>query len=209
MKIIIFGATGKTGRKLLEQALEQGHFVTAFARNPAKLDVKNENLQIVQGDVMNLAAVEQAVQVQEAVMSAIGAPDKSREPVRSEGTQNIIRAMEEANVRRFISISTIGVGDSRETLPFLYKYILVPLFLRHAFADHEIQENYIKQSQLDWTIIRPAALTDDNRTGAYRHGFPVTEKNLKLKISRADVADFMLKQLTDKTYFHKTPGVSY
>ncbi len=209
MKIIIFGATGGTGRKFVEQALEQGHIVTAFARNPAKLDVKNENLQIVQGDVMDSASVERAVQGQDAVLSAIGAPDKSKDPVRSEGTRNIIRAMEQAGIRRFISLSTIGVGDSREMLPFLYKYILVPLFLRHAFADHAIQENYIEQSRLDWTIIRPAALTDGNHTGAYRHGFPVSEKNLKFKISRADVADFMLKQLTDNTYLHKTPGVSY
>ncbi len=209
MKLIIFGATGGTGRKLVEQALEQGHAVTAFARNPAKLDIKHANLQIVQGDVMNSDSVEQAVQGQDAVLSAIGAPDKSKEPVRSEGTQNIIGAMEKAGIRRFISLSTIGIGDSREMLPFYYKYILVPLFLRHAFADHEVQENYIKESRLDWTIVRPAALTDGNRTGAYRQGFPVSEKNLKLKISRADVADFMLKQLTDDTYLHQTPGVSY
>ncbi len=209
MKIIIFGATGGTGRKFAEQALEQGHIVTAFARNPAKLDVKNANLQIVQGDVMDSAAVGQAVQGQDAVLSAIGAPSSSKEPVRSEGTRNIIRSMEKAGIQRFISLSTLGVGDSREMLPFLYKYILVPLFLRHAFADHEIQENYIKGSRLDWTIIRPAALTDGNRTGAYRHGFPISEKNLKLKISRADVADFMLKQLAEAAYVHKTPGVSY
>jgi len=124
----IFGATGGTGRKFVEQALEQGHIVTALVRNSAKLDVKNANLQIVQGDVMDSASVERAVQGQDAVLSAIGAPDSSKELVRSEGTRNIIRAIEKAGIRRFISLSTIGVGDSREMLPFLYKYILFPLF---------------------------------------------------------------------------------
>jgi Putative NADH-flavin reductase len=83
------------------------------------------------------------------------------------------------------------------------------IFLRAAYADHVSQENYVKQSRLDWIIVRPGAFTDGKRTGEYRHGFPGTDKTTKLKISRADVADFMLKQLTDDTYLHKTPGVSY
>lgn len=81
--------------------------------------------------------------------------------------------------------------------------------LRQAYADHVKQENYIKQSHLDWTIVRPGAFIDGNRTNNYRHGFPGTDKTTKLKISRTDVADFMLKQLTDDLYLHKTPGLSY
>jgi putative NADH-flavin reductase len=117
--------------------------------------------------------------------------------------------MEKIGVRRLISLSSHGVGDTREMLPLLYKYVIVPIFLRRAFDDHEVQENYIKQSRLDWTIVRPTALTDGQRTGAYRHGVPVSEKNLKNKISRADVADFMLKQLREDTYLRKTPTISY
>ncbi len=199
MKLLIFGATRGTGHKLIEQALDQGHQVTAFVRDPAKLGIKHANLQIVQGDVMNSAAVEQAVRGQEVVLSAIGAPPSSKDPIRAEGTRNIIRAMEKIGVRRFISLSSHGVGDTRE----------VPIFLRRVFADHEVQEDYIKQSRLDWTIVRPTALTDGQRMGAYRHGVPVTEKNLKNKISRADVADFMLKQLAEDTYLRKTPTISY
>lgn len=207
MKLIIFGSTGSIGRHLVEQALEQGHIVRAFVRNPAKLDIKHTNLKVTQGDVMDFASVENSMQGQEAVLCAIGAGRKGT--VRSEGTRNIIRAMEKAGVRRFICESSLGVGDSRESLNFFWKYIMFGLLLREAYADHEAQEKYVKQSSLDWTIVRPAAFTDGNQTGVYRHGFPADEKGLKLKISRADVADFMLKQLRDDTYLRKTPGLSY
>lgn len=209
MKLLIFGSTGGTGRLLVEQALALGHAVTAFARDPSRLDVGHANLEIVQGDVMDFASVEGAVRGQEAVLSALGAPASQRDSVRSDGTQNIIRAMKGAGVRRFVCMTTLGMGDSRDLLPFHYKYFIVPLVLRHAFADSEIQEDRIKKSHLDWTIVRPAALTDGDRTGAYRHGFPTGEKGLKIKVSRADVADFMLEQLADDTYLRKTPGVSY
>jgi putative NADH-flavin reductase len=209
MKLIIFGATRGVGRSFTEQALAEGHNVTAVVREPSNFELKHNNLQVVKGDVIEFASVERVIKGHEAVISAIGSPPSSTDKVRSEGTQNIIRAMEKNGIRRLISVSSLGVGDSKVMLPFLLKYIIVPLFLRKAFADHEIQEDYIRQSNLDWTIVRPAALTDGARTGIYRHGFPITEKGLKSKISRADVADFMLKQLNDKTSFRKTTGVSY
>jgi putative NADH-flavin reductase len=209
MKLIVFGATRGVGRNFVEQALEAGHNITAVVRTPATFELKHNNLQVVKGDVMDFASVEQVFENHDAVISAIGSPPSSNDKVRSEGTQNIIRAMEKNGIRRLISVSSLGVGDSKVMLPFLLKYIIVPLFLRKAFADHEIQENYIRQSNLDWTIIRPAGLTNGARTGIYRHGFPLTEKGLKSKVSRADVADFMLKHLNGDTYIHKTPGVSY
>ena len=209
MKLIVFGATRGVGRNFTEQALDAGHDVTAVVREPSNFELKHNNLQVVKGDVMDFASVEQVIKDHEAVISAIGSPASSTDKVRSEGTQNIIRAMEKNGIRRLISVSSLGVGDSKVMLPFLLKYIIVPFFLKNAFADHEIQEDYIRQSDLDWTIIRPAGLTNGVRTEVYRHGFPVTEKGLKLKISRADVADFMLKQLNDKIYIHKTPGISY
>jgi len=95
------------------------------------------------------------------------------------------------------------------SLNVFWKIIMFGFLLRRAYADHVSQEDCVKQSQLDWTIVRPAAFTDGDRTGKYRHGFSGTDKALKLKISRADVADFMLKQLTDRTYLYKTPGLSY
>ncbi len=209
MKLLIFGATGSTGRQIVEQAIEQGHTVTAFARNPAKLDVKHTNLKVIQGDVMDFTSVEKAVQGQEAVICVLGAGQKRTGTIRSEGTQQIIRAMEKAGIRRFICQSTLGAGDSWENLNFFWKYIMFGFLLREVFADHQRQENDVKHSHLDWTIVRPGALVDWERTGKYRHGFPGTDKTSKLKISRADVADFILKQLADDAYIHQAPSVSY
>jgi putative NADH-flavin reductase len=209
MKLLIFGSTGGTGRELLKQALAQGHSVTAYARNPAKIDdIKHASLRVVRGDVLDPAIVESAVVGQKAVLSTIGA-GAVRTTLREDGTRNIVEAMEKTGVRRLICQSSLGVGDSRANLPFFTKYIIVSVFLRHAFADHERQEAVVKKSSLDWTLVRPPHLTNGPRTGAYRHGFTTTDTRIKGKISRADVADFMIKQLTDDTYIHQTPGVSY
>jgi putative NADH-flavin reductase len=207
MKLIIFGATGSIGRQLVKQALEQGHTVTAFARDPKKIGIKHNQLQVIQGDVMDAALVERAVQGQEAVLCSLGAGRKGT--IRSEGTRNIIRGMEKAGVRRLICQSTLGVGDSWGNLNVFWKYIMFGLLLRSAYADHVKQESYVRESRVDWTIIRPGAFVDGERTGQYRHGFPGTDKTTALKISRADVADFMLKQLVDGGYLYKTLGLSY
>ena len=207
MKVLIFGATGTVGRELVTQALEKGHAVTAFARNPSKLDISHPNLEIIEGDVTDSALVDRAVLGHDAVLVALGAGTKGQ--VRSTGTRNIIQAMQKDGVRRLICLSTLGVGDSRVHLNFYWKYIMFGLLLRAAFADHVSQEEHVTQSGLDWTIVRPAAYTDGERTGNYRHGFPAAEKALKLKISRADVAEFVLAQLDDNSYVHMTPGVSY
>jgi putative NADH-flavin reductase len=206
MKLIIFGSTGSVGRQLVELALAEGHAVTAFARDPAKLNIKHANLKIVQGDVLDFASVEKAVQGQDAVLSAIGAGAQGT--IRSEGTRHIVRAMESAGIRRFISLSTLGIGDTWKMLPLKYK-VLFSTLLRKAFADHEAQEDCIKKSQLEWTIVRPGEYIAGGRTGKYRHGFPPTGEKFKAQISHADVADFMLKQVTDRTYLGQTPSLSY
>ena len=207
MKVLIFGATGTVGRELVTQALEMSHTVTAFARDPSKLETKHASLEIIEGDVMDSALVDRAVAGHDAVLVALGAGIKGQ--VRSTGTRNIIQAMQKNGVRRLVCVSTLGVGDSRVHLNFYWKYIMFGMLLRGAFADHVSQEGHVIRSGLDWTIVRPAAYTDGVRTGNYRHGFPITAKALKLKISRADVADFVLTQLTDNSYVHMTPGVSY
>lgn len=212
MKLLIFGSTGGTGRHIVEQALEQGHTVTAFVRDPSKLDFIHPNLITIQGDVMNPAAIVPAMHGQDAVLSALGSPANKVGVLRSQGTKNIIDAMESTGVSRFICQTSLGYGDSLKVLnrtPLIFKYMIVPFILRKAFKDHEIQESYVKKSKLDWVIVRPGNLTDAPKTGTYRHGFAATDKNIQVKISRADVADFMLKQLYDQTYVHQTPGVSY
>ena len=207
MKLIIFGSTGSIGRQLVRQGLEHGHLVTAFTRAPSKLDIWHDNLKEVRGDAMNLPSVEKAVQGQDAVLCSLGAGAKGT--VRARGTKNIIRAMERAGVRRFVCQSSLGVGDSWGNLNLFWKYVMFRGFLRQAYADHVSQEDHVRQSDLDWTIVRPAAFTDGARTGEYRHGFPGNDKTTKLKVSRDDVADFMLKQLTHEEYLRKTPGLSY
>ena len=207
MRLIIFGSTGSVGRLLVEQALQDNHQVTAFLRDPAKLPVSHSNLQVIRGDVLDYQSVENAIKNQEVVLCTLGAGSKGN--VRAEGTRNIIRAMENNGVKRLICQSTLGAGNSRGNLNFFWKHIMFGMLLKQAYKDHELQENYVIQSKLDWTIVRPAAFTDGKRTGRYRHGFGPQEKGLTLKISRADVADFILNQVTQNTYRRKTPGQSY
>jgi putative NADH-flavin reductase len=207
MKVIIFGATGRIGGHLVQQALAQGHIVTAFARDPGKVQVTHENLRMAKGDVMDPAAVANAISGQDAVLCSLGSGRKG--VIRSEGTHHIIQGMEKTGVKRLICQTTLGAGDSKGNLNFFWKYIMFGLLLREAYDDHERQEQYVFQSRLNWTIVRPAAFTDGPKTGVYRHGFSAKEKNITLKISCADVADFMLRQLKDDTYLRKTPGLSY
>src|SRR5271167_4478752 len=201
MRVVIFGSTGGTGQQLVEQALERGHLVTAFVRNPAKLTITHKDLTIAKGDVLDYAAVEAAVRGQDAVLSALGARTLAKTTMLSEGTKHILGAMEKLGVRRFVSESSLGVGDSYGQLNFLFTYVVLPLLLRRAFADKEVQEQAIRSSGgVDWVIVRPAMLTNGPRTGKYRTGFAVRDRSITGKISRADVADFMLNQMSDDTY---------
>jgi len=208
MKLLVVGATGGTGREIVAQALEQGHVVTAFVRNPAAITTKHEALKVVQGDVLAYPSVEVAVTGQDAVLSALGARSLRKTTVLSEGTKNIILAMEQHGVRRFVGESSLGVGDSKRQLGRLFRLLILPLLLRNIYREMEVQEQYIKQSKLDWIIVRPAALTNGPRTGVYREGFRRTHRFIA-RISRADVAEFMLKQVADNTYLRMTPGLWY
>lgn len=207
MNVLIVGSTGTVGCELVKQALARGHQVTALARDPSKLHLTDRRLTVTTGDVMDTSSIEQALPGKDAVLCALGAGSKGT--VRAAGTRNIIQVMQNRGVRRLVCLSTLGVGDSWDNLNWFWKSLMFGLLLRRAFADHVAQERYVKESGLDWIIVRPGAYTDGGRTGAYRHGFSATATGLKLKISRADVADFMLNQLTDDGYIHMTPGLSY
>ena len=207
MNIIIFGATGRMGKHLVKQALELGHSVTAFVRDRKKVDNADGSLKIVEGNVFDPESVKNAVDSQDAVICALG--DGRKGTVRAGGTKSIVDAMEQTGVRRLIVQSTVGVGDSAANLTFFWKYIMFGLLLKAAFADHVEQEKIVEKSDTDWTIVRPAAFTDGQKTEEYRHGFAPDAKGLTLKISCADVADFILKQVTDDEYLKHTPGLSY
>jgi putative NADH-flavin reductase len=206
-RVLIIGATGRSGSAVLKRALERGHSVTALARSPEKVPTRDSNLRVIQGDVLNPASLEPAVAGQDAVVSCLGAGLKGG--IRSEGTRNVIRAMEGAGVRRLISQSSLGVGESRDNLNIYWKHVMFGLLLRKAYADHGLQERYVRESTLDWTLVRPAALVDGEATGTYIHGFSPTRKGLDLKVSLADLAEFMVGELENPAYLHMAPGLSY
>lgn len=205
MKILVFGATGATGSQLVTQALERGHQVTAFVRDPAKL--ADPDTPHVQGDITDLEAVRRAVTGQDAVVSALG-PRRpmSRDPELVEGIGTIVTAMVESNVARLVYISTMGVGESGRQLGWLGRVVAVPLFLRNAVADHAEKEAIISGSTLEWTIVRPAQLTNDP-PGEYRSGEDVSATKSSSAVSRASVASFILDTLEDATHIHARPNI--
>lgn len=205
MRILVLGATGGTGRCIVQQALEQGFEVTAFARRP--LGSASERLRALQGDVLDPAQLEVAVAGQRAVLWAIGAKPWSRAArhLCSDGTHNLVRTMQAAKVERLVCESALGVGDSRTA--GLYARML-RLILRARVRDKERQEEIIRSSGLEWTIVRPTILTNGPRTGHYRVGKDL-QVGLFPRISRADVADFMLKALGDDSYIRKAVGITY
>jgi putative NADH-flavin reductase len=207
MKILIFGASGATGRNLVSQALSQQHFVTAFVRNPSKLNIVNDRIKIIRGDVGDYQNVEGATMDQDAVISALGASSPfKRDFTLIQGVQNIAVAMTRRKVRRFIYQSFLGVRESRSELGFLIDRIL-PIFLRNIILDHEAKEEIISNSNLNWTIVRCAMLTNKPFTGNYMHGEHITSPSIIPSISRADVADFMLRQLNDYKYLNRKPRI--
>jgi putative NADH-flavin reductase len=160
--------------------------------------------------VADSAAVERAVENQAVVICALGASTPlKRDPTLMSGVQNINQAIERAGGRWFIYLSFLGVRDGRNQLRFLGQYIIAPLVLRNVAADHEVKEALITRSRLPWIIVRPPRLTKGPRTGVYRSGERIVATSLIPTLSRADVADFMLKQLTDDTYLHNTVSVMY
>ncbi len=210
MRILVIGATGLTGQQIVKQALAQGHKVTALARNPDKLEMQHNSLRIVKGDILDSGSLEAAMQLQEAVISSLGTQKISLAPVTlfSEGTKNLLQAMELHSVKRLICITGIGAGDSKGHGGFLYDKLILPLVLKRIYDDKDRQEAEIRQSNLDWVIVRPGVLTNDPAKGNYRVLTDLTGV-MAGKISRDDVAAFALQQLTDDRYLHQTPMISY
>lgn len=209
-RIIIFGATGTLGKHILEQALQTGHQISTFNRNISSLEkLKHPNLRSIEGDVNDADQVAEAIKNQEIVIIALGSGKNRKSKVRSEGSKNIIAGMKINGVKRLICQTTLGAGDSNANLNFFWKKLMFGWFLKKVFLDHELQEDYVMNSDLDWTLVRPGAFTKGELTKDYQEGFNFTVKNLKLKISRADAAHFILKQVESDKYILKTPAISY
>lgn len=207
MHIVIFGASGGTGRCLLTQAVAQGHHVTVFQHRSSQFG-KTKPHRVVQGDVLEYFDVEEAVKGQDAVLCALGPANTKGTTVLSKGTYNIITAMEKCAIRRLICETSLGVGDSRKQTPWWFRTIFIPLFLKEVFADKVVQEKHIHNSSLDWTIIRPAGLNNGKATGQIKVAFADDKKFIGTTISRADVAVFMLAQLKSDRLLRQTVGIS-
>ncbi|UMG92087.1 NAD(P)H-binding protein [Nocardioides sp. TF02-7] len=210
MKITVLGATGTVGRHVVEQALAAGHHVTALVRDPDRLDPSlrdDQGLHVLAGDATDHDVVARAVAGADAVVVALGAGRAAG--IREAGTSAAVAAMKEAGVERLVCVSTLGAGDSRANLSFVWKRLMFGMLLRKAYADHQRQEEVVRSSGLVWTLVRPAAYTDGPLTGRYRHGFGPDARDLALQVSRADVAHFVLDVVTEDRYVGAPAGLSY
>ncbi len=209
MKIAIIGASRGIGKQLLELALQEGHLVTALVRNPDKLQITHDNLHILKGDILNASGVADAVAGQDGICVCIGTPPTRKTvTVFSEGIRKVLAAIGDNTEQKLIVITGIGAGDSKGHGGFLYDRLANPLLLSEIYKDKDRQESLIKESRSNWLIVRPGFLTNRPRTGKYRVIDDLAGVTAG-KISRADVADFMLKQLTEPTHFGKTPLLTY
>ncbi|MBT8334765.1 MAG: SDR family oxidoreductase [Deltaproteobacteria bacterium] len=209
MKILIIGASRGIGKALMECALEENNEVTVLARNPSKITANHTQLSVLEGDILNLNSITSALKGQDAVCSCIGCPITFK-PVDlfSRGAENIVTALTGERGKKYVTVTGIGAGDSKGHGGFLYDKIFNPLFLKTIYQDKDREEAIIKSSPLDWLIVRPAGLTNGPRTSIYHAINDMSGVTMK-RISRRDVADFILKELQEPSNFGKTPLLTY
>ena len=201
MKITVFRATGGTGTRLVRQGLQRGHEVTAVVRDPARLPAElRERADVVVADVMDPDAITPAVAGRDAVLSAMGPRGTGPTTVCSSSARSILTAMERTGTRRLLMVSAAGLESDAGDGPFT-RYVLKPIVqrvLRHSYADLARAERLLRESGTDWTIVRPARLTDAAAPGRYR-----TARDLGVRgghtTTRADLADCMLTLIDDRT----------
>lgn len=208
MKIVVFGSTGGTGIELIKQAIKRGHEVTAFARDPSRIPISDSTVRMVKGDVLDLKTVAAAVAGAQAAISALGVRlGQSPGTVRSEGTRNIVTALSATDVRRFVSVSTVGVGDSLNRLSFFARFLLPRIVGAERLEEAERQEQIIRQSSLEWTILRPTRLVNGLAMGRYQIGGDL-RTGMGSKLARADLAAALLQQLETAEFLRQTPTVT-
>jgi len=205
MKILVTGAVGKTGKDVVEQAVAASPEVTAFVR---KADDYNEpNVCIIEGDATNRSDMDTAVRGRDAVLDTIGGktPHKAT-MLESSAAGTVIASMQQNGIRRLVVTSMLGEGDSETNGPF-YERLLVSTFLRGADKDKAAMESAVKPSGLDWVILRPAILSDGPATGNVRVLSAETDEKAH-KITRADMAAFMLARLSNNEYLYQAVTIA-
>ena len=206
--VLIIGASKGIGLEVTERALEEGHSVRALARSANDIRLTHQNLEKQPGDALVAEDVASALNGIDTVVQALGiaaGPEMLVGPVRlfSDATRILIPAMQDKNVGRLICVTGFGAGDSRDSVGCLQR-IPFRIFLGRAYDDKDIQERLIRESDLDWVIVRPGVLTNGRRSSRYRVlDEPGSWRNGL--ISRADVADFIVRQIDDDAYVGKAP----
>ena len=203
MRVIVFGATGKTGRHVVDAALAKGHQVVAFGRSVERLDNSNEALELHKGDVFDNESVSAAVTGCDAAIVCLGSTGLRDTTTLAEGTRVIVEAMANTAADRLIVLSAAGAGESWGQIPWSSK-LLFRTLLRNVLADHDRQETIVKKSPLTWTIVRAAVLKDDPATGS----IVASNDRSTTKINRADVAAFLVDQLADETHQRMAISIS-
>jgi putative NADH-flavin reductase len=211
MNLTVFGATGGVGREVVTQALDRGDHVTAYVRNPAKLDITHPTLTIVAGELTDADAVQRAIQGADAVISALG-PSLDRKATGMplvDGTRTIVDTTQAEGVERYIGMATPSLRDPRDTGSLLGR--IVPLmgrtFLPRAYQELLEMSKHVTDSPLSWTIARFTRPTDGARTGTVRSGF-LGRDRIGASITRADIAGFLLNQTTDSRFHRAAPAIS-
>lgn len=208
MQVTIFGATGRTGQHLVRHSLDAGHEVVAFARTPSKLEIEHERLSIVQGDVTDAARVREAVAGADAVLSALGPDRDAPAGFMRQAVDHMLAAMRHEGVRRLLVVVGAGVGDPRDRPRLLDRLIgaLIKLISRPYYKEMIDLVETVRASDLDWTLVRVPMLVDDPGTGSPRVGY--LGGNVGTRLSREDLARFMVAQLESETYLRQAPVVS-
>jgi putative NADH-flavin reductase len=209
MRFVVFGASRGLGLEVVKQALEGGHTVTAFVRSPEKFTVTHPSLTVFKGDSMDAEAVEKAIAGQEAVISALGPTRPPIPHMMETSAENIVAGMKKHGVRRLISTTGAGVRQPEDQPKFIDHFIgfLLNLLAKDVVLDSAENVKLIQASELDWSVVRFPRLMDGEHTGRYRVGY--VSKDSSTQFSRADGADFILKELIERNWLKKLPVASY
>jgi uncharacterized protein YbjT (DUF2867 family) len=208
-KVLVIGASRGIGLETVRAGLRAGHTVRAFARSAASIPIQDAELDKFAGDALNTDTIRSALQDVDVVTQTLGVSFSPKlifegTTLFSESTRILVDAMKAAGVKRLISVTGLGAGNSRGHGGLFYDAVIFPLFLKRVYDDKDVQEWIIRSSGLDWTIVRPGLLTNGSATGRYR--VLTTSKEWRFGvISRADVADFLVKQVDDRALVGATP----
>ena len=212
MKVILFGATGFSGKSILAEALKHGHEITILVRDASKVEIKHKKLTIIEGNVLDPLTVASALHQQEAVIQCLGVGGKGDgKPTTfiSDATQVIVDEMQKQNIKRLIAMSNVGAGNSIAFQPWFFTKIILPYFmkwLKVIIDDKNRMEPIIMNSNLDWTIVRCPNIVDKPSKGTCNA--TLDGKDLKLSVTLPDLSKFIIDQLTQTAFIKQAPSVS-